>query len=69
MTPHDLRDDALIERTVAAVRNLLLAVHRSDAKQVIAAVNELLAAALDHRDACAERVSDEPLRRAIGRLG
>ena len=68
--PHDLtvRDAEFVRAAVDATHGMMLALRAGDNPGLIGHLNLLLAALITHRDACAERPSDEPLRRAVRRM-
>lgn len=68
MPQTDPREAELVEKVVARVIGLFRAVHGNDPHQVVAEMNALVAAMIEHKATFSERRSDEPLRRAISRL-
>jgi len=66
--PHDPRDAALVEVVGNVTRRLILAHARADHAEIAVQVGRLLQAIAVFNAAHAERISDEPLRKALARL-
>jgi len=66
--PPDARDE-FARQVAATIGGLMLAVHRGDQRQIAGEIVVLLNALSAHLATLGERPGDEPLRRAVERLG
>ena len=69
MTQPDPRDAAFATRLVSINVGLMLAIERGSMEGITAHLNQLFALMIEHLATLRERPGDEPLRRAVERLG
>jgi hypothetical protein len=67
--PPDPRDDAFATRLASLNVGLMLAIERGSMEGITAHLNQLFALMIEHNKTLRERPGDEPLRRAIERIG